>query len=75
GGDKGQAAPKPKTAEEAQQDLRSAADSVKQARRGLRGLIGEGGALGAGGVRRVKFVPDPVPVMVATVTYYRPSGR
>jgi hypothetical protein len=36
-----------------------------------RGLI-EGGANVGSGVNRVKFQPDPTPVLLATITYYRP---
>jgi hypothetical protein len=36
-----------------------------------RGLLG-GGPLVEGGVRRVRFDPDPIPVLVATIIYYRP---
>jgi hypothetical protein len=36
-----------------------------------RGLIGQGHQVGAD-VRHVSFTPDPTPVMVATVRYYRP---
>jgi hypothetical protein len=37
-----------------------------------RGLIAEGERQ-AGNVRRVKFTPDPLPVMTLTVIYYRPQ--
>jgi hypothetical protein len=42
-----------------------------EADRGLRGLVGEG-QLTPGSLRPVPFVCDPVPVMTATVHYYRP---
>jgi hypothetical protein len=38
---------------------------------GSRGLIGEGEKVESK-VRHVSFTPDPVPVMTATITYYRP---
>jgi hypothetical protein len=36
-----------------------------------RGLIGQGREVGAD-IQHVSFKPDPTPVMVATIRYYRP---
>jgi hypothetical protein len=49
----------------------SALKSQLVASAGTRGLIVEG-QTEEGATRSVKFDPDPVPIMVATVTYYKP---
>jgi hypothetical protein len=55
--------------EETSQNL--AALQVQLRSQETRGLIGEGDKIGSE-VQRVKFIPDPVAVMSATITYYKP---
>lgn len=51
------------------QELRN--EASQQQRNVSRGLIESGGQV-AGEIRRVTFRPEPVPVLTATVIYYRP---